>query len=389
MRILFLAHTPNTRVLRQAIALHNTGRHTLYLLHCTKVPLPKYVYRFVMGLLQGQIYRNRRLDADLLETVFECVSTYRNYDELRRVVQSVEADIIHAHAEPNLDVRIAMETVQLPVIFDPTDITSMRFDQAETRSVELEAERYCFAHAAGYVHKGPEVDYVRQMYHYNRPTLDFDNYCVDDWIVDDPLPKLSERDGEWHVTFAGNIAPLFFSRQSWGYKQFDGLAEVLGRQKIHLHLYGSPHHSVNSLASYRWAAMTNSYLHLHHSLPAQHIAREISCYDFGLWIHPRTDISRVQDWMWNTAIGNKFYTYLESGLPLILNDDLRYGAELVRKNDVGLVVSYNNLDSLDTVLAGTDVTSLNENVRSIRRDLTMSRHVGRLEAFYETVHCSH
>lgn len=384
MHVLFLMNAPNVRLLRQAIALHKTERHQLTLLYSTRLPLKRYLHRLALGLFDKRIYRNERSDVHLWQGLFDAIYGYQNLKDLREKIHAIDVDIIHAHAEPNIDAQVAMETASVPIVFDPTDITSMRFQHYETENAELEAERYCFMHASGYIHKGPEIEYVRQTYGFDRPTLHFDNYCLDEWIVQNPLPKLSQHNGEWHLAFAGAIAPLYFSAKNWGYKQYGGLADTLKDQQIHLHLYVAPNQS-NALISYRRIAARNPYLHLHQTVPPHQISKEISQYDFGLWIHPRTDNSRIRDWMWRTAIGNKFYTYLESGIPLLVNDDIQYGSSRVEQLGVGLVVKIHELDHLKEMLDTADIHRLQENVRSARQTLMMSSEINRLEAFYDEV----
>ncbi len=386
MNILFTRRRAHVRVLRLAAGLRRTGRHKLFLLYGTNVGRLMHMYRWLMGLLRGQWYRPAGLlKSDVYRGLFDGIDTYASAGELARKLQRYcDVDIVHALAEPNVDVEVAIRSANSRVVFDPVDITSMRFgDNKQVNQAELEAERFCFEHTHGIVHKGPEIQYARERYAIQCPTLHFSNYCMDDWIVKDPLPKRSQRDTEWHFVIAGGISPLFISPRGYEYNQYGELAKRLAQQRIHLHLYPPPTQG-NPLATYALLAARNPYLHLHNGLPASEIGQEISQYDFGIWIHPKNPL--VTDDSYRLAIGNKFFTYLESGLPIIINHDLVYGSELVREHRVGIVFNYDReVDQLKNIIAACDYQALCTNVRAAREQLALSQQIARLEEFYRLV----
>ena len=63
--------------------------------------------------------------------------------------------------------------------------------------------------------------------------------------------------------------------------------------------------------------------------------KEISNYDFGINFQ-KFDIkkTKVSKYTYNGGMGTKNYTYLEAGLPIIINKEYKYHDELVSKNKI-------------------------------------------------------
>ena len=62
-------------------------------------------------------------------------------------------------------------------------------------------------------------------------------------------------------------------------------------------------------------------------------------------------------------MGTKNYTYLEAGLPILVNDEYSYMKELVEENNIGLSLKSNNLSQINNFLKNIDIDLLKENVR--------------------------
>jgi hypothetical protein len=84
-------------------------------------------------------------------------------------------------------------------------------------------------------------------------------------------------------------------------------------------------------------------------------------------------------------MGTKNYTYLEAGLPILVNDEYSYMKELVEENNIGLSLKSNNLSQINNFLKNIDIDLLKENVRkfNIKNNLFVKGDL--LKGFYESL----
>jgi hypothetical protein len=302
---------------------------------------------------------------------------------LKRIIERLDVDLIHAHAEPNTIPEIAIKYARCPAIYDAYDFAGIKQGIDALNPREREAERFCLENADGIVHKGPdlEIDFYRNAgYKIKAPALQFQDYCIEEFIVKDPLPKLSDRDGETHIVYTGNVLSMNLPKRRYGFAQFGELAEIFANQKIHFHIYPNPY-QLGDFSWYEVFAQKTPYFHIHDSLPIGELNKEISQYDYGAWIHFREGTMHTHE-AFSTAIGNKLFTYLEAGLPIIINDELAYGCELLNQYGIGIVLSKPDLKNFNRILEKVDYENLRHNVEKAKAILSMDNQIDRLEDFY-------
>lgn len=381
-KIAFVGKNPQVRILKQALGLKQTGRYSLTLIAER------------LHLLKDSI------DLNQLHTVFDRVISYNTFPDslmsirgmgrlsqklnllrLKHILKRLDVDIVHAHAEPNIVTEVAIRYAQCPVIYDVHDFSSLRFGFEYVSDKGQNAERYCLENASGIIHKGAdlEIDYYRNAgYKITAPVLQFQDYCVEEYIVKKPLPKLSDKDGEIHIVYTGMVVPMKASSK-FKYAQFDELAEIFAAQQIHFHIYPVQYQK-GSLSWYEDFARKTPYFHLHETLPIYKLTEEISQYDYGSWIQFTEGTPVIQEYL-NSAIGNKFFTYLEAGLPIIVRDQIAYGAKLIDQYGIGIAVSKDDLKNFNGILEKID-KKLRHNVEKVREILSMKNQIHRLEDFY-------
>lgn len=96
-----------------------------------------------------------------------------------------------------------------------------------------------------------------------------------------------------------------------------------------------------------------------------------------------TDQTKLNVFHYDTCIPTKFFTYLSAGLPVIVSKEFGYIASLVKKHEIGIVISENEIDSLSEIIKRYDYEKLKANVKRAREELSMKRHINRLIEFYE------
>lgn len=379
-RIAFIKRNPQIRILKQAKGLKSTGRY-----HLTLVAqrFDKEIYEGVFdkiityGSLRGT-ERLRRISKGLI-----------NIDlwQLRHILRNLEVDIVHAHAEPNIIPAIAIRYAICPVVYDAYDCTSLRFGFDNVPRKESVCEKFCLENADGIVRREAdiEIDYYRDAgYNIKAPVLRFSDYCLEEYIVTNPLPKLSDKDGEPHLVHAGNVCPMNLPSKRYGHAQFVDVGEILAAQKIHFHIYPNPY-QVQPYPCYEQLASQTPYFHMHKPLPPFKITKEISQYDYSTNLH-FTGADSIIERQWSkVAPGNRFATALEAGLPMIVNDELEYVCKLVNEYGLGIVIKRSDLGNLASIIAQADYEALQANVRKRRLAYSVRKQICRLEAFYQEI----
>ena len=84
-------------------------------------------------------------------------------------------------------------------------------------------------------------------------------------------------------------------------------------------------------------------------------------------------------------MGTKNYTYLEAGLPILVNDEYSYCKELVEKNSIGIAVKSKDLRNIDRILKNIDIYNLKKNVKKFNVKNNLFEKYNELSSFYESL----
>jgi hypothetical protein len=121
-------------------------------------------------------------------------------------------------------------------------------------------------------------------------------------------------------------------------------------------------------------------------MPIENLIEEISKYDLGVNVQKiYKETSKISEFTYTSCMGTKNYTYLEAGLPILVNDEYSYMKELVEENNIGLSLKSNNLSQINNFLKNIDIDLLKENVRkfNIKNNLLVKGDL--LKGFYESL----
>jgi len=377
MKIAFVKKNPQIRIFKQALGLKKTGRH-----HLTLVP-ERYDPNLFDEVFDEIITFGSLLNSKLRIRGVGKLKSVLGLWQLKHILKGLDVDIIHAHAEPSSVPAIAIRHAKAPVVYDAYDLTSVRLNEKYLGEEEIRDEKFCFENAAGIVHKGPEIEFMRSQYNIEAPTLHFQDYCVKEFIVENPLPKLSDKDGGIHIVHTGSVFRMDLPKERYGYSQYVEIAKMVIAQRIHFHIYPNPY-QLEPLPHYEELAELNPYFHMHEGLLYQDLGREISKYDYG-WLVQDFRNTIIQDVFYKTAIGNRLFGYLEAGLPVVVGDSYEYIAKIVRANNVGFVINIKDLAELSSRFGELNYRELENNVKLTRIGLLMDNYIYRLEALYDQV----
>jgi hypothetical protein len=248
---------------------------------------------------------------------------------------------------------------------------------------ELPHERYCLAHADGFIAHSLEFQEAARRYGLGKkpPTLFFPLCCDDDVFE---KKKGTFNPDEFHLVYAGEVAGSFRDSRQFATIQFHGLAATLAAQTIHLHLYPAPGTMQADLDEYRALSLTNRFLHLHAPVHQSELARELSQYDFGLipFFYKDTIHSR-EKFKYSTSL--KLFNFLEAGIPVICSKDVDFQYWIVKRYGVGFGALKSDLPRLKEMAAGCNYDDFLKNIESGRQRLALGTHIRRLTAFYGKV----
>ncbi|MDR6774189.1 hypothetical protein [Azospirillum sp. BE72] len=177
------------------------------------------------------------------------------------------------------------------------------------------------------------------------------------------------------VVFAGTLPRLATGSQGsdhpdMRYVEMVQRIELTGR--VFIDLYNAAHRFPGHdafFAPYREVFGPDGYIRYHSGLPFDAMKRHLSSFHFGWHVMHNGDPAFVEP-VSRVGIGNKFTTYLNCGLPILIDPDFEYMADLVSSYDAGLVVGSTDLDDLEDTLLKADHAAL---LRGVQRLTDMMR----------------
>jgi hypothetical protein len=276
-----------------------------------------------------------------------------------------------------------------PVIYYPYDIRSHTYENLDLlrkegiKMFEVKAEIECFKTMDGIIHKGG-FDELKKLnkdilgpINITCPTYHLLPYTLKDLTVPINTHKLSKKDKEIHMVYAGCILDD---------KTFVESVEEIIKQKIHLHMYVK--HS--PLTKEEWLSRTgieykkfesNPFFHMHEELGQKELIKEISKYDYASWLGFYDSKRKTIAF----GMGNKFSTYLEAGLPLIHFKSHKYIDDLTKKYKTGIGVDFKQFKNLRAVIKKLNYSQLVNNIVKTRREFELTNYIPSLEKFFEQV----
>ena len=305
---------------------------------------------------------------------------------IKRAIVKLETDIFHCLAEPYDLPSVVIKNSKKPVILDSQDFSGISSGIGNIPERTKRLERYCFENCDGIVHKGPpyEIEYYRENgYSIDCPELTYLDYCDEDLFQPTNAPKLSDEDGELHLVYTGQISP----DPKFSYIYYIPLAKMLAKDRVHLHVYTNENMYRNAVA-YKQLSQKEKYFHFHEPVNYSELSREVSKYDWGIWIHPvhgKDNVDRAVPQKNRVAIGNKIFSFMESGLPVVVSSHLEYGKTITERHGVGFSIRDEDLGSLKRKLENVRVSWYRKNVENERVRLSMRENIKHLVSFYRSL----
>lgn len=186
------------------------------------------------------------------------------------------------------------------------------------------------------------------------------------------LPKLSEKDGEWHIVHATGVARVT-DDPKWCGDGYLSLAkcEVLVRQGVHLHVYGTFFDRKDpGYAPFVELERRSPYFHIEEQLEFDELLTVLTQYDYA-WKH--WDVSRMAIWpAFAQYLTANFHAYIQSGLPLMISPFAPpLEVRMVREHGIGLCVAEEELQNLKQILDDNkkNLSAMQQRVHRAKEDV--------------------
>lgn len=398
--VFFCATAPYVMIYKMAREFKKNGYETVLITICQKDKINDYgLYEQAFDkMICSNFQINKPNLKNLLNMFGRLPYLFKSIVEIKKLNPYIVFNI----SRPNYISALFMKYFnKWPQIYFPADISSQLHPDMKTalkagkRLYEIKAERYCFEHADGVLHKGApeEIDYLTKNNMLGSPLkmtkniICFNPYCSDEFIAPLNKNKLSKKDGELHFVYVGS---MYNGKEDIEF--YNRLFEKLIDQRIHVHLYTKTHHLSIEEDKKVMGPIENKfnkskYFHLYFAFPPKELVPEISIYDYGIWMDILRDKSGG-DKEHIYTIGNKFSTYLEAGIPSVYTSTLKFIDKLMKNYGLSFPINTEDIDSLDslnTKLKRLDYKKLEKNVIKARKDFNMKNHFTRLERFVDKV----
>ena len=331
----------------------------------------------------------------------------RYFDEVRRFGTDWEAlriacdqTAVAFQVMVNSDYRLAELFLRHrpgPVVVDSYDLMAGMYTDAFFRARpayadELARERHCLESADGLVCRSGECGFLqRERGYVPAPSVDVADGCWN--LAERTAPQ---RGDDIHVVYVGKLVPESESADPFaaeGHKLW--LAEALARQEIHLHLFPDFDSSAGAFedrfAAYREIERRTPFVHFHAPVAPDRLIAALREFDMGIFVYnnavaPAGDSFPLTNAKLRHCASNKFYDYLDAGLPILHNaasDSALH--RLVAAHGAGVSVLDVPVERWGGVIRSSDRKRLRDGAAAAREAYDVRRSAATLTMFYERV----
>jgi len=246
---------------------------------------------------------------------------------------------------------------------------------------EIEAEKYCFTNADGVLARSGSLIQLFREEKVSTPIRLFEDKCNEKFFQ--PITDANGPKGaEWSVVYPGIFYPMGFDKRFAGDVQFVPLGRLFADERIHFHLFPSPHHNYQ-YPEYEVEAARNPYFHIHRPVDFDKVHEEIGKYDFGWMAHDFSKVIYFSETSKKYELSIKFYTFLEAGLPVVINDLLDRSKKIIHNTGAGICIGRDAPKGLRKAIKESDMATLRKNVERARRALEIDQISAELIAFLQ------
>jgi hypothetical protein len=250
------------------------------------------------------------------------------------------------------------------------------FVQRDSEHVDVKLEAVVLKHADRVVHKMPEEAWaiINEKYDLGDKGVSVQSY-PELQLIDE-----SARSGNLensHAVYAGSIIPYGIAMDQ-GHQNhvFDPLIALAGKDTFELSIYVNqnardmPWHQHEH---YFKKEEQNKWFHFEKGVPYHRIISVLSKYSTGIFFD-NIPISSYRPEHFKYNIASKFFTYLESGLPIVVYEEAEFMAQLVRQYNLGALYSAWEPQSIIDAIRSVNLKDYSSAIRSFCHQYPMEKY---------------
>lgn len=382
-RVVFIAEIPYFQVVRESIALRGKGYSTFLIYADTP---------------------DSRLSELHKESFDASVALPRSLFAFAGVMEAIDAPLIHLQVSMfELDFPISRFAAEhkgaAKCVSEFYDILSLWCEFDELNKVFPELSDYSFASERAVVRDSdaftcrfpPQaIDDLSKFHGTNKEIIEFHPYPLPEFSAPSS-DKYSRSDGLIRIVYAGRVVKLEPDGSfEWPQLRIGGyLYDTFRRitaQNMALDFFMDPNFDIRHREGYELyqeMAMLDDLFSLQLGVWPDKFPEAISHYDFGLNMIA-VDKSKLRNRKTQfLALGTKIFTYLEAGLPVIVNREWSHAASIIEENGLGIPIYSDELDRLHEIIANFDYSQSYENIQKFNKDNNLHKRIETLTGLYE------
>jgi hypothetical protein len=266
------------------------------------------------------------------------------------------------------------------VVFENYDIANGFYTNIDEKHLQI--ERYCMENARGVIVRWFSMEDIFDMldFRIKGKTFRFLDYCSGET---NPVVRKGSRDESRELTicYVGGVV----TEEDNSYGGFIEIAKKCEEHHCHLHVYPSSWDEVR-YEKYIEESQKSEYFHFHKPIPYDELIDTISKYDYGMF-PSRSDVLEKErcgvytKYTFIYCATNKFFDYLDAGLPIIAGFPLKFSEYLEKEN----VLFRWNMEQYDFELLKQKREEMQKNVFHAWEKLHINNHIYELIRFYDSL----
>ncbi|MBF0357354.1 MAG: hypothetical protein HQL70_02030 [Magnetococcales bacterium] len=201
-----------------------------------------------------------------------------------------------------------------------------------------------------------------------------------------PPAGKTDIDDSIRLVYTGQIKASSDRRELLGHMNFLPMIDDLSRQGVSVTIYIPTHFSEDQAKStfceYYNLAEKSPLFEIKMGVVQPALFKKLhGAFTFGLMINYLDADNKVGIEHFHEAVSSKIFTYLASGLPVLIGEEYRFMAKLITTEGVGVVISREQLNNLDAALADVDYQQLLVNVERFQKKYNIEAFLPKLKEF--------
>lgn len=301
-----------------------------------------------------------------------------------RDIRKVKHSVLIGVSEPNWFISFVFFLLRkhsLSTLYYPYDITFFRKKNYTDNSLlKRVCEKYNFTHCTGIIHKGPDeqLNWLPDSFHAQLvPSIQFLTYCDDELLL--PVTSQSEKTKQSNtrdiqLVYVGRVV----HKSSYRYSDIDIFKKILN-QGFSIDVYAMNYDLLHNDDEYK-DLLKNPRFTIHKPIYGKDLHQALRTYDWGLCVF-KTNFEKMKPEWAKTAYGNKISTYLEAGIPTIVNEELAFSASLVKEKSLGITIE--TIEDLKDTIERVDYQQILDTLKNTRKTFTLKGNIDRLLQFID------